>query len=37
MLSLLSDPLAFTILAGLLGGVLYKWLGPDRPDVVGNG
>lgn len=25
------------ILGGLLGGVLYKWLGPDRPDVVGNG
>ena len=25
------------ILGGLLGGVAYKWLGPDRPDVVGNG
>ena len=25
------------ILGGLLGGVVYKWLGPDRPDVVGNG
>ena len=25
------------ILGGLLGGVLYKWLGPERPDVVGNG
>ena len=25
------------ILGGLLGGVLYKWLGPDRPEVVGNG
>ena len=24
------------ILGGLLGGVLYKWLGPDRPDVVGD-
>ena len=25
------------ILGGLLGGVAYKWLGPDLPDVVGNG
>ncbi len=25
------------ILGGMLGGVVYKWLGPDRPDVVGNG
>ena len=24
------------ILGGLLGGVLYKWLGQDGPDVVGN-
>lgn len=24
------------ILGGLLGGVIYKWLGPDRPDVVGD-
>ena len=25
------------IIGGMLGGVIYKWLGPDRPDVVGNG
>ena len=25
------------ILGGLLGGVIYKWLGPERPDMVGNG
>ena len=25
------------IIGGVLGGVIYKWLGPDRPDVVGNG
>lgn len=25
------------ILGGLLGGVAYKWLGPERPDVTGNG
>ena len=25
------------ILGGLLGGVAYKWLVPDLPDVVGNG
>jgi len=24
------------ILGGLLGGVIYKWLGHDRPDIVGN-
>ena len=25
------------ILGGLLGGVVYKWLGPERPDITGNG
>ena len=25
------------ILGGLLGGFFYKWLGHDRPDIVGNG
>ena len=25
------------IIGGVLGGVVYKWLGPQRPDVVGNG
>ena len=25
------------IIGGVLGGVVYKWLGPERPDVVGNG
>ncbi|MCL1634093.1 aquaporin Z [Luteimonas sp. SX5] len=25
------------ILGGLLGGVIYKWLGNDRPDIVGDG
>lgn len=25
------------ILGGLLGSVFYKWLGHDRPDIVGNG
>jgi len=25
------------IIGGILGGVIYRWLGPDRPDVVGNG
>jgi len=25
------------ILGGLIGGVFYKWLGHDRPDLVGNG
>ena len=25
------------ILGGLLGGVAYKWLGPERPDITGNG
>jgi aquaporin Z len=25
------------ILGGLLGGVFYKWLGPERPDITGNG
>ena len=25
------------IIGGVLGGVIYKWLGPERPDVVGNG
>lgn len=24
------------ILGGLLGGVVYKWLGPERPDITGN-
>ena len=24
------------IVGGILGGVIYKWLGPDRPDVVGD-
>ncbi|MBB1061411.1 aquaporin Z [Marilutibacter spongiae] len=24
------------ILGGLLGGMLYRWLGPERPDVVGG-
>ena len=24
------------ILGGLLGGMLYRWLGPERPDVVGD-
>ena len=22
---------------GLLGGVIFKWLGPERPHMVGNG
>ena len=25
------------ILGGMLGGVIYKWLGSDRPDIVGDG
>ena len=25
------------ILGGMLGGVIYKWLGPERPTVTGNG
>ena len=25
------------IVGGVLGGLLYKWLGHDRPDIVGNG
>ena len=25
------------IIGGVLGGLLYKWLGHDRPDIVGNG
>ena len=25
------------ILGGMLGGVVYKWLGPERPDITGNG
>ena len=25
------------ILGGLIGGILYGWLGRDRPDIVGNG
>src|SRR5690606_34477636 len=25
------------IIGGVLGGMLYKWLGQDRPDIVGNG
>ncbi|QIL20099.1 aquaporin Z [Thermomonas sp. HDW16] len=25
------------ILGAMLGGAVYRWLGPDRPDVVGNG
>ena len=25
------------IIGGVLGGAIYRWLGPDRPDVVGNG
>jgi aquaporin Z len=25
------------IIGGLLGGVVYKWLGPDRPSAAGNG
>src|SRR5690606_11441244 len=25
------------IIGGLLGGVIYKWLGPERPAVTGNG
>ena len=24
------------IVGGMLGGMLYKWLGPDRPDVIGD-
>ena len=24
------------ILGGLLGGMVYKWLGQDRPDIVGD-
>jgi aquaporin Z len=24
------------IVGGIVGGLLYKWLGPDRPDVVGD-
>src|SRR5690606_22869543 len=24
------------ILGGLLGGLFYKWLGPERPDIVGG-
>jgi len=24
------------IVGGVLGGILYKWLGPDRPDVTGD-
>lgn len=25
------------IVGGMLGGVIYKWLGSDRPDIVGDG
>jgi aquaporin Z len=25
------------ILGGMLGGVMYKWLGPERPAITGNG
>lgn len=25
------------ILGGLIGGIVYKWLGRDEPQIVGNG
>jgi aquaporin Z len=24
------------LIGGAIGGLIYKWLGPDRPDVVGD-